>query len=270
MTIIATIKTGTDLVIAADSKVTTKGLGGFVNGEPIWLDQTYDFSTKIAFSKNKCLTVAAAGQISFGDIQVLDKVSEYDTINRESREEQHTDFMVLVNELNDIRLSYYRKMGIPDNNCPMTELIFAGADPEGRGVNVWSVTFQSSTPIVQEILKSLGVWLTGSAENAFTLMYNYNISSINEVAVALEMEGDGMNRAFNQLFSPVKKINFAPMPLQDAMDMAMFLAKVQIQMERFLPGNASCGGPIDIAVVHGLPKNEVKWFPGKELRYPSF
>ena len=109
MTIIATIKTGTDLVIAADSKVTTKGFGGFVNGKPIWLDQTYDFCTKIAFSKNKCLTVAAAGQISFGDIQVLDKVREYDTFNRETREEQYRDFMVLINELNDLRLSYYRR-----------------------------------------------------------------------------------------------------------------------------------------------------------------
>lgn len=270
MTIIAAIKTGTDLVLAADSKVTTKGFGGIVNGEAIWLDQTYDFCTKIAFSKHNCLTAAVAGQASFGDMHVLDIVREFDTIIYETREEQHSELMKLVNRINEFRSIKYREIGIPDQNLPVTYLILAGADPEGRGVNAWQINFQSSIPEVMEILKTPSVFLAGSAENALTLLYNYNFGSVNEVAATLEMESKKMNGAFNELVPPISKINFSAMPIQDAMDMAAFLAKVQIQMDRFLPGIGKCGGPIDIAVVQGLPRNEVKWFPGKELRYPNF
>lgn len=270
MTIIAAIKTGTDLVIAADSKVTTKGFGGIVNEEAIWLDQTYDFCTKIAFSKHNCFTATVAGQASFGDIQVMDIVREFDINIYKTREEQQNELMKLVNTINDIRIMKYRMIGIPDQNLPPTSLILAGSDPEGRSVKVWQITFQTLIPEVTEILKSPGVYLDGAAENALTLLYNYNFRSVSEVATALQVESEKMNRAFNELIRPINKINFSAMPIQDAMDMASFLTKVQIQMDRFLSGIGQCGGPIDIAVIKGLPKNEIKWFPGKELRYPSF
>jgi hypothetical protein len=270
MTIIAAIKTGTDLVLAADSKVTTKGFGGIVNGEPIWLDQTYDYCTKIAFSKHNCLTAAVAGQASFGDVQVLDIVREFDTIIYDTREEQYSELMKLVNTINEFRFMKYREIGIPDENLPVTNLILAGSDPEGRGVNAWYITFESYVPEVMEILKAPSVFLAGAAENALTLLYNYNFGSVSEVAATLEMESETMKGAFFKLVPPISKINFSAMPIQDAMDMAAFLAKVQIQMDRFLPGIGRCGGPIDIAVVQGLPRNEIKWFPGKELHYPSF
>ncbi|TCX49160.1 MULTISPECIES: hypothetical protein [unclassified Dehalobacter] len=270
MTIIAAIKTGTDLVLAADSKVTTKGFGGIVDGQSIWLDQTYDYCTKIAFSLHNCFTAAVAGQASFGDIQTLDIIKEFDAVIPETREAQHNELMKLVNKINELRSLKYHEIGIPEQYLPVTYLILGGSDPEGRGVNAWHITFQSNTPTVMEILKTPTVFLAGAADNALTLLYNYSFGSVNEVAATLEMESKQMNEAFNNLVSPINKINFSAMPIQDAMDMAAFLAKVQIQMDRFLPGIGSCGGPIDIAVVHGLPRNEVRWFPGKELHYPTF
>lgn len=59
------------------------------------------------------------------------------------------------------------------------------------------------------------------------------------------------------------------MPIQDAMDLAYFLADVQIEMDRFLPGAPVCGGPIDLMVLQGLPYRDIKAFPGKSLEHPK-
>ena len=56
---------------------------------------------------------------------------------------------------------------------------------------------------------------------------------------------------------------------EDAADLAHFLASVQVNMDRFVAGQDACGGPIDLAVVHGLPRGAVTWLPGKTLRHPG-
>lgn len=39
------------------------------------------------------------------------------------------------------------------------------------------------------------------------------------------------------------------MPIQDAIDLAEFLARLTIEFVRFCPGDATVGGPIEIAAV---------------------
>ena len=70
------------------------------------------------------------------------------------------------------------------------------------------------------------------------------------------------------ILKPRDQLSIAVMPVQDAMDLAVFLASVQIQMERFLPGDSLCGGPIDVMVLKTAPVQEILWFPGKDLKHP--
>jgi hypothetical protein len=63
-------------------------------------------------------------------------------------------------------------------------------------------------------------------------------------------------------------VNLETMPLQDAIDFAVFLADVQIEMDRFLPGSPACGGPIDVRVLRMVPTPEIIAFPGKALHHP--
>jgi hypothetical protein len=54
---------------------------------------------------------------------------------------------------------------------------------------------------------------------------------------------------------------FAPMPIQDAIDLAEFLVHTAIQFSRFLPGAQVVGGPIEIAAI---TKHEgFKWIKRK-------
>ena len=72
-----------------------------------------------------------------------------------------------------------------------------------------------------------------------------------------------------KVLSPIDKLAVSVMPPQDAVDLAVFLATVQIQMERFLPGEPYCGGPIDVMVLQTAPAAKIIWLPGKLLRHPT-
>lgn len=54
---------------------------------------------------------------------------------------------------------------------------------------------------------------------------------------------------------------FAPMPIQDAVDLARFLVHAAIMYSRFLPGAQMVGGPVEIAAI---TKHEgFKWISRK-------
>lgn len=269
MTIIAAVRTGTDLIVAADSKVTTQGsIGKDIHGNHIWQEQVYDYGTKIAVSIANIWTVAIVGQGAFGDNQVSDIVSNYVTEYPKSRHNQDTDMYKLIDVLKTIRITEYQKFKMPKETWPYTRLLLFSSDPEGRGVRAWVVDFFKDEVQINEILQYPGVYLAGSCEHSFTLLYNYNYTAINEVAATLEIPRSDLESALKEkYFPPVARINYSVMPIQDAIDFTAFLVKVQINMERFNPGTPKCGGAIDIAVVKGLPKHEILWFPGKELKH---
>jgi hypothetical protein len=77
---------------------------------------------------------------------------------------------------------------------------------------------------------------------------------------------DSVNGA--KVLRPLDKLNLWSMPIQDAMDFVVFLAKVQVEMDRFLPGTPVCGGPIDVMVLQMAPIAEIHSFPGKIVHYP--
>ena len=71
-----------------------------------------------------------------------------------------------------------------------------------------------------------------------------------------------------KVLKSIDKLSLGSMPIQDAIDLAVFIATTQVQMERFLPGEPLCGGPIDVMVLSTAPTREILSFPGKELHHP--
>ncbi len=86
----------------------------------------------------------------------------------------------------------------------------------------------------------------------------------------LGIENDKLSQALQNLKvpRPIEKLSLWSMPLQDAIELAVFLATVQIQMDRFLPGTPACGGPIDVMVLQTVTTRAILSFPGKELHHP--
>jgi hypothetical protein len=271
MTILAAVKTSTDLIIGADSKLTTSGFGGYDGeGKPIWLEQQYDYANKICSTTDNRWTVAIAGQAAIGEIQVKDIVESFRAANINNRQEQEADLTALIDTIQEQRIAEYDRVGLQEQYWPYTNLLLFGSDPEGRSVRAWNLNLQNREPSYAELLTHPGVWLAGDSSHALTLLYNHDFNTAEKVEVALGMQKGSLGRAFKETGTPPgNKINFSAMPIQDALDFAAFLVKTQILMQRFLPGKATCGGAIDLAVVHGLPKSQVRYLPGKEIHYPN-
>jgi len=272
MTILVAVKTGTDLVVAADSKVTVDGFRGVgPDGKGIWAPHTFDNGTKIAISSTKSWVAAIAGSASLGPNPVDDLIREISVIGAPSRADQDEDLKTIVDELMEERRKAYEPSGVSSIDWPVTTLLLFSADPEGRGVRSWDVALVGDQPQVAPILEYPGIWLAGSFEFAYSLLYGASPEALASICRTHLIPFEARFKYQSNYVTPRSKINttIAGMPMQDAIDFAVAMVNTQITTERYLPGVPKCGGAVDVAIVHGFPKDTVSWFPGKEIRHPS-
>jgi hypothetical protein len=275
MTILVAVKTATDLVIAADSKITVNGIGGIdAQGNINWIPQTYDHGTKIGFSKSNLFVGAAAGQVAFGSDLVIDIITQFKSTRFSTRSTQETQLKKLLDQIKTLRSNFYQTFLDDPLQWPITTLLLFSSDPEGRGVRSWHVNYFGDAYDMNEILTHTWVWLDGTYDRAFTLLYGFGLGYQAAVTTTIASkygldEADVRSTISTAAhLMPLTQINVQAMPIQDAIDSAVFIASTEVEIERFLPGTPACGGSIDVAVVHGLPKHTTTWFPGKEVRHP--
>jgi hypothetical protein len=176
----------------------------------------------------------------------------------------------LANDMAALRASYWQQTQIPEDVWPHTTLMVAAAAPGGNHPRVWHLTFAKAQPEVKEILQMPHVHFEGKYKDVFTLLYGVE----REILQALQQELDIPEAEFWDAFSRVKalrsveKLSLAGMPIQDAIDLAVFIATTQVQMDRFLPGEPACGGPIDVMVLQTAPFPDIISFPGKRIHHP--
>jgi hypothetical protein len=156
---------------------------------------------------------------------------------------------------------------------PVTSVVLAVAPTYTNEPLGWHLFFQAEVPDISRVKNR--VYLEGSYESAFALLYGYRSDVMDELGHALVVEGQPIGTAAidtalgsTKVLRPIDKLNIRSMPVQDAIDFAFFLATSQVQMERFLPGEPYCGGAIDVMVLRSSPKRELLWFPGKKLHHP--
>jgi hypothetical protein len=124
---------------------------------------------------------------------------------------------------------------------------------------------------VTELLSHPGVFLEGAFFEVFSLLYGYHPEVTSQVIKLNKRRYKSLEEDFEDpsVLKPIRRLNVAAMPIQDAMDLAYFLAGVQIEMDRFLPGTPKCGGSVDLTVLLGTPFRDIKEFPGKLLVHPK-
>ncbi len=114
---------------------------------------------------------------------------------------------------------------------------------------------------------SSGLFWQGQPEAISRLVYGTGINLPIVLKENFGIPPDQMDRAV-EVFRQRLEIPFvlSAMPLQDAIDLAEFLADLTIKFTRFTPGAPSVGGPIEIAAIS---KHEgFKWIQRKHY-YPS-
>src|SRR5262252_2772286 len=76
LTIAVAIRTGSAVVFAADSKVTTRGVIGLDGkGVPVWVEQTYDNANKVVHDRTARVMAMVAGAANIGRTSATDFIS---------------------------------------------------------------------------------------------------------------------------------------------------------------------------------------------------
>lgn len=275
MTIAVAIRTGSAVVFAADSKLTTSGLAGFEqDGTPRWVKQTYDGATKVVHDRDCNIMVMVAGHANVGDVGATDFVS---TLNfpyyggSASTDQDDGLQALLIDPMVSRKRARWEATQIPPDQWPGPTMLLAASSSDGLTPRVWLAELSGEGFQLSEPFTGPGIRLEGSFLDAFTLLYGYSPSVLEEVATLLDVEPARVGCALRSLrvLQPITKLNLDAMPVQDAIDLAVFLANVQVEMDRFLPGTPACGGPIDVMVLQMAPKPGIVAYPGKALHHPQ-
>jgi hypothetical protein len=271
VTIAITIRTSAAVVFAADSKLSTSGLGGYQeNGEPIWLDQSYDNAFKVAHDQNRLLMAMAVGHANVGRIGANDFISAYKFPHRQSLQSQNKEIEKLGSAVAAELSSYWGNTKVAPDQWRAPRLIISAAAPDNVTPRIWKGTFKHPNYEFAECLITPGIDTDGTFNEVDSLLYGINWSFWAEIRRQwnISKEKGSETLANSKVLMPINRLNFYTMPTQDAIDLAVFLAEVQVQMDRFLPGTAVCGGPIDVMVLQMTPKPSIIEYLGKTLHHP--
>jgi hypothetical protein len=271
MTVIVAVRTGSAVVLAADSKLTTQAVAGKnADGTPRWLPQSYDFATKVVEDASHTAVAAFAGNGNIGEHNASDYFARLSAHLNVTAVSQDARVSEIASDMALARKTLAAKIGIGADQVPPTTVLLVAASDGATAPRVWRIELQSATPKIDEILKTPNVWFEGSTASIFALMYGAIPSYEFAIRGHPKMDQAVFDAAKTEALHhcPIKQINFWTMPIQDAMDFATFCATVQVEMERFLPGLAACGGPIDLVIVETSPNRRIRQFPGKVLHHP--
>ena len=272
MTIAIAIRTGSAVVFAADSKITTAGVVGVEeDGSPRWQEQTYDNATKVVRDRSGSMMAMVAGHANIGQMAAPDFLSTKDfRLLPEPQEGAEEKLGRLVAEMVEQKRAYWGGSQVPPEQWRGPTVLFAIGGRIANPPRIWRVDFDGPAAETSEILTQPGIWLDGSYDEVFGLLYGFEPSVAQGLREPLDVPADRFHEATRTLrvLRPIDKLNLWAMPIQDAIDLAVFLATVQVQMDRFLPGTPACGGPIDVMVLQTAPEASFVAYPGKVVHHP--
>jgi hypothetical protein len=218
------------------------------------------------------LMAMVAGAANIGRVPATDLISAktFPTVVGETAEEQDARIRTLVTELAAQKTAYWQSSQVPPEQWQGPTLLLAVPSAAESAPRLWRADMNGATETVEEILQTPGIRLEGAYASAFTLLYGYEGSVLAGLAGALNIEMSAVSTALQGLpvLKPIDRLNLWTMPTQDAVELAVFLAEVQEQMDRFLPGTPLCGGPIDVMILQMAPEPGIVSFPGKVLHHP--
>jgi hypothetical protein len=272
VTIEIAVRTGTAVVFAADSKVTTSAPEAIdQDGNPVWLEQTYDNATKVVQDRSGVVMAMAAGHVNVGRLAATDVIARKNLLHVAASDDQDAAIRALAEEISALKTGHWSTTEIPPERWPGPILLLAAASPDGETPRVWRIKLDGPGFEVEEILKEPGIRLEGSYDEIFALLYGFDWSVMKGILSTLGLQEAQFVEALKavRVLRPIDKINFWAMPTQEAMDLAVFLAVAQCEMDRFLPGTPACGQPIDVMVLQTTPHAAIHAYPGKVLHHPA-
>jgi hypothetical protein len=263
MTIAISLKINDGLVLAADSASTVVAMtagqptGGVLN--------VYNNANKI-FNLRKGLPIGAItwGGGSIGDASIATIIKDLrDRFSGKNAPDESWPIDAKTYTIKDVAQKFrsfvYEELyqpAIKDVPGPYPDIgfIVAGYSSVGRAPEEYSININKDgscpEPVLMRKAVEVGATWAGQPEalNRLIMGHGSNLPMIleNNLGVPAAQIPDVMGVIQQQLQIPMI---VAPMPLQDAIDLAEFMVETTIKFTRFIPGAATVGGPIEIAAI---------------------
>lgn len=266
MTVCVLVKVSEGLVLAADSAAAMEGRVG--EGAPGIL-KTYDHVRKLSQVKDYPIGTLTWGTALVGALSVESLIKEHEhglaslkgerekKRERRSRGEEVEEFQYSVKEIAEGLLAHVREYydeefgDQPVDTRPFLGILVAGYSSGEFFPEHW--LFQ--LPQDQELTNvrpdragkpDFGAHWFGLTDAIIRLHWGRDDNAIGILAEHFNVSKEDIRN----LLAPLQyKVLFAGMPLQDAIDYAVYLINVAIGRFRFVIGAPLCGGEIDVAVI---------------------
>jgi hypothetical protein len=259
------------LILAADSASTlVVGVGGPQPGtvQLATVANVYNNANKIAnLYKGEPIGCVTFGAGSIGNASISTLLKDFR--DKITKDDEHFDvdrytMEDVAKKLGEFLMDECRK--VPSAGPRPTLGIFLAGYSTGMSLGErWSLTIENGKaqpPVRLHQPEEVGINWGGEGGEAISrliLGYGGKLPEILRAVVKPPQAADQVLSALvPQLQAPVI---FAPMPIQDAIDLAEFLVHTAIHFSRFTPGPQVVGGPIEVAAI---TKHEgFKWIQRK-------
>lgn len=235
------------IVLAADSRVT---LMSQVAGSNTVVQAHYDNATKLLKVKGQDYVGAITyGLGALGDKEPRTAHSYLPEFETDLATENRLSVEEFATKLGDFFQQQWTATNTPAQADPMVFLVggFDEGDAYGR---VFEVVIPASPTPVEKNAGDFGITFGGQAEIAGRLLNGYDpqLDALTKRHVHLNT---AQTNNFRQkvLQSLVMPIPYQFLPLQDCVDLAIFLIKTTATLQRWAVGVRGVGGAIDVATV---------------------
>lgn len=253
MTIVVAVKVNDGLVLAADSAVAVHGGPA---GQPPGILKTYDFGRKLSHIKDYPIGTLSWGISLLGSRTIESLINEYEFGLPGAKEDAARGFKVreIADNLRAFLLQRYEAQYgplSPGQQPPLGVLVNGYSDgkyfPEQYLFEFPATPeIQVRRPDKENGEPNFGVDWFGLTDAITRLIKGADPRLAQVLAGRLQISTDEAWQVLAQFEYPIA---FEGMPLQDAIDLAVYLVEMTIGRYRFAVGAPLCGGEVDVAVI---------------------
>jgi hypothetical protein len=243
------------VVLAADSRVTLNNLQAQPNGPPMLIPSTFDNATKLLKVKGQDFVgavtygIGAIGQQAPRTAHSF--MPEFEAAIQRKHDGKRLSVEEFAKELSAFFLDQWNAQKAPV--VPNNDMVFVvgGYDegaPYGRVFDFFIPN--KPTPIEKyENNGQFGVVWGGQREHVDRLLNGYDPRMLDLTKAELGLDDtklDALRTKLGQLGTPIP---YAFLPLQDSVDLSIFLIRTTIKIQTWLVGIRGVGGAIDVATI---------------------
>jgi hypothetical protein len=256
------VKGSEGLVLAADSRVS---LQAQAPGGPSYL-VTFDNATKLlAFNEPHNYI----GAVTWGDAVIGKEVTDIRTVHSFlsefevglPRDRMPVEEFAL--ELSRFFLNQWRAKMPANHQTPGIVFVVAGYNQQEAYGRVYLFNIPNAPTPVEQSPGDFGITLGGQNEHVIRLLQGYDPKVIEIAKQTCRLSNPQVEALRHALGSLLMGIPYAVLPLQDCIDLAVFLIKMTVAAQNLSVVLRGVGGAIDVAVI--TQRDGLKPIQRKEL-----